>query len=217
MYIPKNRIITNLYSNDRKLVYKATQEVYVGFYYKTFEGKLFTGKTPNDPPNVKLILVEDTETTFTANLPQNEIAYTDAPTIFDSIDTPGYSEAMVIAYAKLNGTDLNQSTRKSTPYQCFPTPTINDYEVGSYTRYFSKKINELSYLELDVELYDNLNSENGDWLWEPYNVFQIQWTLTGTEEKVSLTNSNIVRIQERRMKIKGFGRFLKFDFLKYYK
>tara|TARA_R110002167_G_scaffold208486_2_gene412473 strand:- start:239 stop:892 length:654 start_codon:yes stop_codon:yes gene_type:complete len=217
MYIPKNRILTNQYSNDRKLVYKSTKEFYIGFYYKTFDGKMFTGKTPNDPPNVELIAVEDTETTFKPNLPQNQIAYTDAPTIFDSINTPGYSEDMVIAYSQLQNIDLNQSTRKSLPYQCYPTPTVSDYEIGSYTRFFSKKTNEISYLELDEGIYDKLNSKNGDWLWEPYTVFKIQWTLIGIVEEVSLTNSNIIRIQERRMKITGLGRFLKFNFLKYYK
>ena len=217
MYIPKNRILTNQYSNDRKLVYKSTKEFYIGFYYKTFDGKYFTGKTPNDLPNVELIAVEDTETTFKPNLPQNQIAYTDAPTIFDSINTPGYSEDMVIAYSQLQNIDLNQSTRKSLPYQCYPPPTVSDYEIGSYTRFFSKKTNEISYLELDEGIYDKLNSKNGDWLWEPYTVFKIQWTLIGIVEEVSLTNSNIVRIQERRMKITGLGRFLKFDFLKYYK
>ena len=217
MYIPKNRILTNQYSNDRKLVYKSTKEFYIGFYYKTFDGKMFTGKTPNDPPNVELIAVEDTETTFKPNLPQNQIAYTDAPTIFDSINTPGYSEDMVIAYSQLQNIDLNQSTRKSLPYQCYPPPTVSDYEIGSYTRFFSKKTNEISYLELDEGIYDKLNSKNGDWLWEPYTVFKIQWPLIGIVEEVSLTNSNIVRIQERRMKITGLGRFLKFDFLKYYK
>ena len=95
MYIPKNRILTNQYSNDRKLVYKTSQEVYIGSYYKTFDGKYFTGKTPNDPPNLELLFVEDTENSFTPLLPQNKLAYGEAPTIFDSIDIPGYSENMV--------------------------------------------------------------------------------------------------------------------------
>ena len=217
MYIPKNRILTNQFSNDRKLVYKSTQEVYVGFYYKTFDGKYFTGKTQNDPPNDELVVVEDTFTSYSPTLPQSEIAYTDAPTIFEDINTPGYSEEMVITYARLQNIDLNQSTRKFLPYQCYPTPTVEDYEIGSFIRFFSKKINEISYLELNKDLYSELNSKNGDYLWEPYHVLKIQWTLIGIEEEVKQTNSNIVKIEERRMGITGLGRFLKFNFLKYYK
>jgi lipoyl(octanoyl) transferase len=50
-----------------------------------------------------------------------------------------------------------------------------------------------------------------------YLLINIQWTLTGVESSVRQTNNNIVRLQEKRMKIIGLGRFLKFDFLKYYK
>jgi|TARA_B110000495_G_C23041400_1_gene624900 hypothetical protein len=217
MYIPKNRILTNQYSNDRKLVYKTSQEVYIGSYYKTFDGKYFTGKTPNDPPNLELLFVEDTENSFTPLLPQNKLAYGEAPTIFDSIDTPGYSENMVITYAGLQGINLDDSTRKFLPYQCYPPPTPNDYEIGSFTRYFSMKINTNSFLELDKKLYDKLNSKNGDYLWEPYLLIIIPWTIAGVESSVNLTNSNIVQLQEKRMKIVGLGRFLKFDFLRYYK
>ena len=217
MYIPNSRIITNLYSNDRKLVYKATKEFYIGFYYKTYDGRYYTGKTQNDPPNVELEIVEDTDTSFTPNLPQNEIAYGDFPSIFPDINTPGYDEGMVVDYAKLQKINLNVSTRKSVPYQCYPSPIEDDYKVGSYTRFFSKKINEQFYLELDEDLYDKLDSKDGDWMWEPYLIFKIQWVLTGIEEEVEKTNSSMIQIAERRNKIIGLGRFLKFDFSKYYK
>jgi hypothetical protein len=72
-------------------------------------------------------------------------------------------------------------------------------------------------LELDKKLYDKLNSKNGDYLWEPYLLIIIPWTIAGVESSVNLTNSNIVQLQEKRMKIVGLGRFLKFDFLRYYK
>jgi len=216
MYIPKNRIITNLYSNDNKLVYKANQEFYTGFYYKTFDGKYFTGKTPNDPPNVELELVEDTENTFTPDLPQNELAYTDAPTIFNNIDTPGYNEEMVITYARLQGIDLNKSTRKFLPYQCYPQPTIDDYELGSFIRYFCVKINQPIYFELDKKIYGELKNQSDKYLWEPYIPFSIQWTLAGDRNYVETTNSNIVRLHEKRSKRVGLGKFLKYDFLKFY-
>ncbi len=85
MYIPKSRILTNQYSNDNSLVYKSNKEVYTGFYYKTFEGKYFTGKTQNDPPNEELELVEDINSIPIVEQPQNSIAYSDAPTIFEDL------------------------------------------------------------------------------------------------------------------------------------
>ena len=109
MYIPKNRIVTNQYTNTKELVFKNTQEYYTGFYYKTFDGKFFTGKTPNNPPNDELIKVQDTATTYKPNQLQSEIAYGDFPTIFDDINTPGYSSEMIQDYARLQNINLDDS------------------------------------------------------------------------------------------------------------
>ena len=54
-YIPKNKIITNLYTNIKELAYKDTKEFYVGYYWKSYDGKYFTGKSPNDTPTRELL------------------------------------------------------------------------------------------------------------------------------------------------------------------
>jgi|TARA_R100001224_G_scaffold113501_1_gene99097 hypothetical protein len=216
MYIPKNRILTNQYTSDNKLMVKETQEFYRGYYYKTFEGKYFTGKTPNELPNVELVEVEDVGVTYKPEQIQNEIAFGDFPTIFDEIDTPGYDEGMVVDYARLQGINLLQSTRTIIPTQAYPTPSIDDYELGQFTRYFAIKINQDTYLELNNEVYGKLKKQDAGYLWQPYQCFKIQWTITGIEEEVRNTNNNIVLIQERKMKRQGFGRFLKFNFTKFY-
>jgi len=217
MYIPKSRILTDQYTNDKKLMVKSTKEFYTGFYYKTFEGKYYTGKTPNNPPNDELIKVENTETTYNNTLPQNEIAFTDAPTIFNSLETPGYDEGIVVDYANLQDINLDQSTRKFLPYQSYPQPTVDDYNLGSFIRYFCVKINQPIYLELDKKVYEALFNQNNSYLWEPYKPFSIQWTLTGNKDSVEETNNNIVLLEEKRNKRIGFAKFLKFNFLKFYK
>lgn len=217
MYIPKNKLITNQFSNDKKLVYKSTNQPYTGFYYKTYDGKYYTGKTPNDPPNEELILVEDTEEGFTPNIPQNKIAYTDAPTIFDSLDTPGYSEPMVVEYSLLKGINLSKPSYKSLPYQFFPNPTEDDYKLGVFTRYFCVKINELSYLELNKETFDALTKKDKNWSWESYLPFSILWTIVGDKSYVEQTNYNMVILQEKRMKKTGLRQFLRSNYLKFYK
>ena len=196
---------------------KSTQEIYRGYYYKTFEGSYFSGKTPNDPPNTELIPIEDTATTFEPNTLQNQIAYGDFPTIFDTLNTPGYDQNMVADYAKLQDINLNQSTRTLLPNQYYSTPTIEDYELGSFTRYFCVKVNQPIYLELSKKTYEKLKNEDGEYTWEPYIPFKIQWTLKGIKEEVKRTNNNIVLIQERKNGKIGFGRFLKYKFTKFYK
>jgi len=216
MYIPKNKIITNQYSNDSKLVYKSTGAKYIGFYHKTYNGKYFTGKTPNDKPNDELVLVEDTSTGFTSITKQSKLAYTDAPTIFDDINNPNYSEEMVINYALLKGIDLNKTTYKNLPSQFYPKPTESDYKLGTFTRYFCVKINENSYLELNKETHSNLSQQLPDWNWEPYIIFTLPWTLKGTEKEVYRANFNVVVLQEQRSKRYGLNEFLKNNYLKFW-
>jgi len=56
MYFPKSQIKTNLYTNGGKYILSTTQEDYKGYYYETSNGTRYTGKTPQDGPNILLIL-----------------------------------------------------------------------------------------------------------------------------------------------------------------
>jgi len=217
MYIPKSRILTNQYSNDNSLVYKSNKEVYTGFYYKTFEGKYFTGKTQNDPPNEELELVEDINSIPLVEQPQNSIAYSDAPTIFEDINTPGYSESMVVKYATLQKVDLSKSTLINMPTQEYPSPTEEDYSIGSFTRYFCVKANQPVWLEISSDTFDKLESRSGEWLWQPYKLVTLQWALVGSENYVATTNKNIITLAERRNKVIGLNEFLRGNWLKYYR
>jgi len=51
-YIPKNKIQTNLYTSGGEYAYASNLESYVGYYHKLYNGKFFTGKTPNES-NIK--------------------------------------------------------------------------------------------------------------------------------------------------------------------
>ncbi len=54
MYYPKNQIQTGFYSNN-SLAELATNKPYNGPYFNTSDGKSFSGKEPNDGPNLELI------------------------------------------------------------------------------------------------------------------------------------------------------------------
>ena len=54
MYYPKNQIQTGFYSNGT-LAELATKKPYTGPYFNTSDGKSFSGKEPNDGPNLELI------------------------------------------------------------------------------------------------------------------------------------------------------------------
>lgn len=55
MYIPKNKIKTNLYTEGKQYMFASTRTQYAGYYHKLYNGKVYTGKTPNDN-NVREII-----------------------------------------------------------------------------------------------------------------------------------------------------------------
>ena len=50
MYFPKSQITTDLYTNGKEFIYINSNTEYIGFYFKTSNGKYYTGKNPNDSP-----------------------------------------------------------------------------------------------------------------------------------------------------------------------
>ena len=124
---------------------------------------------------------------------------------------------MVVKYAILNEIDLNKTTYKSVPNSHYPSPGPEDYTIGSFTRYFCVKINQPIWLEINSETFDSLNGRSSSWLWEPYQLVTLQWALVGGENYVANTNKNIILIAEKRNKVVGLIKFLRGNYLKYYK
>lgn len=60
-YIPKNKIQTNLYTIGGEYILISSGQDYIGDYYKLYNGKYFTGKTPNDPATKELIISNKNE------------------------------------------------------------------------------------------------------------------------------------------------------------
>ena len=50
MYIPLNKIQTNLSTNGGEYSNKITKSEYIGFYWKDYKGKVYEGKNPNAHP-----------------------------------------------------------------------------------------------------------------------------------------------------------------------
>lgn len=54
-YYPKNKIKTNLYTSGDEFIIFNTKEKYIGPYHKLYNGKFFTGATPNSLNSLELI------------------------------------------------------------------------------------------------------------------------------------------------------------------
>lgn len=195
MYYPKSHITSNLYSNG-ELVIKDTNTPYTGYYFETLDKKRFTGRFPNDGDNLELIFLDN------SNL---DIPFGDTSTLEETIgeDTRFYPSN--IDYTLLKKIKLNQGlTPSPTPFH--PQPNEQDYQLGEFTRYFTKKTNENKYTETSALFENSL-----------YIGIQLPWLITGDRDEVIRVNQNIVKLREQQLNISGLGDYLKHDYIKYYK
>ena len=99
----------------------------------------------------------------------------------------------------------------------FTQPTERDYQLGEFRRYFCKKRNEFTYLEISQSDYDNLVQQSPTINFKMWAPFDIPWTLIGEEKQVYYINRNIVKLTEKNKKFYGLGKYLQEKYLRYYK
>lgn len=195
-YVPKSRIQSNLYTAGKEYVIESTLEPYIGYYYKTYTGELFTGKNPDNSPNRVLI---PTPTLTQAN--QSQVYIKDG----------GENEV----YKQIKG--IRGNNLRNSPQLFYTQPTKDNYDLGEFQRFFCKKRSEFIYLEISQTDYNNLISNSSIIDYQNWTPFSIPWTLTGDRNKVYNTNRNIVLLEEKNKKFYGFKKYLREDYLRYYK
>jgi hypothetical protein len=204
MYYPKSQITPNLYTNGNEFVLSTTQEVYSGFYYKVSTGKFYTGRNQDDKPNVELLPLITSQTISTPTQENFQSNYITTTSIFDAN----------------NETYLNiksqQPTSKFIPTYLPETPTQQDYQVGEFRRYFCKKTNQIQYIEINQEQFDQLVAQDPQIEFSLYLPFFIDWQLTGDEQQVARVNKNSVDLISFQQKLPNLNQYLRFDYTKYY-
>ena len=223
MYYPKSQIKSNLYTTGDEYIIQSSQSPYVGYYYAISTGQYFTGRTPDDRPNQELIKIVSSQQIGLTQNSLDPLKNISTP-IFNSprsqvVDTivDNNNSNSPLNYAQLKS--INTSTESITlvPFYVSPTPTPQDYQIGEFRRYFCKKGNEILYLEIDKTQYDLLVTKSPSILFSLYEPFNLPWLLTGTQEQVYKVNRNVTILTSQKLLLPQFGRYLKDDYLKYYK
>ena len=196
MYYPKSQIKTDLYTNGGQYALSTSNQDYKGYYYEISNGEKYTGRNPQDGPNILLTeplsINNPTISNTTTQTPTQQIIYT-----------------------------VNESVSISLPNRTIPQfnptiPTDSDKSLGVFSRYFCKKTNELIYLEINKQTYDQLNNKNPNIAWDLYTPQLVLWQIKGDQEQTYLANKNNVSLLEQKQKWYGFSQYFKEDFSKYY-
>ena len=127
MYFPKSQIKTNQITNGDEYQYLNSGIEYIGYYFTTSTGKIYTGKTPDDTPTRELVLINDIY----------DNTKLDADDEGGAWDREANHYSLDAAY--LNSTKLEfLENAPVPPKQCYPTPTEKDYQNGEILRFFDK-------------------------------------------------------------------------------
>jgi hypothetical protein len=216
MYYPKSQISTNLYTNGDEYIFEVSRLPYKGYYHKLSTGEIFSGRTPDDLPTEPLIpsvATGDIEDIGSLRVSVINGLGSDPDPVRIKADEPTWNVGEYLSSQNKN--DLNEET-KFLPTYSYPKVTEDDYDLGSFVRYFAKKANQNLYIEIDKSQYDNLKNKESNWDFPSYQIFTLTWTLEGSSpEEVSNINKSVVATVERQQRITGLLNYFK-DYSQFY-
>lgn len=198
MYFPASQIQTNLYTNGGELIFLESRNDYIGFYWKTSSGKFYTGKTPNETVIEELVKIPQSNN---SNLTSEAFIYSNSDNVSNNNN-----------YQKLNSSFKDPLL---IPVSFNPQPTSDDYDLGEFTRFFTKKSNEIFYIELNEDIYNKLLTHDSAYLWQLYIPFKFQWKLKGIKDDIYFTNKKITEYISSKYNFPMLNKFLKEDYLKF--
>jgi|MDTC01.3.fsa_nt_gb hypothetical protein len=221
MYYPKSQIIEDLYTNGGELKPFNSEKEYKGYYFRTSNGEIFSGKNPNDKPNIPLDIISPGANELSS--PSSEINFTDnktKTTKYTSKESEPLANNYYIvndSYYRSRSIPINRGEAPRKPIQSKPYPTEEDYKNGQFTRYFVKKSNENTFIEINEKEYDLFKSKISKVQYNLYIPIKMSWNLVGDRTKVFNNNKSITSLYETRDKLYGFSLFFKNKFDGYYK
>ena len=200
MYFPSSQIETDLVSNG-DLAYKSNNVLYYGTYFATSGGKYYAN-SPNDTVLIELILPElkPDNREYERNFDVDEFA--DGPDArFESYESEVYS---LLTNAPL----IPPIIDPPTPYVYIPSD--NDKSKGYSIRFFAKKVNKLSYIEISQDTFNKFQDNSPDVAINLYEVQPLIWYLRSPGE-LSLQESNLSNILnfEKKVNWENFSKYLK--------
>ena len=211
-YYPKSQILPNQKTNGKEFVNPTTGEEYKGDYYKLSNGATFTGKNPQDGPNIQIFPLPPTSNNTSYNTPSDPFESEGISPVVAEQDSNFYRTSVNKTYFNSD----NNFTQRKTPKRSKTTPTEKDNKLGIFTRYFCKKNNELKYFEIDKETYNLLSSQNSSIAFDLYSPIQLLWYIKGQKEQIYTLNKRLSESIEKKEKWPGFSQYFKDNFTQFY-
>ena len=184
---------------------------YSGRYYETYDGRAFTGPTPEVGPSEQL---------------QRIPFYPSAPGLTNSNLSNKNQKQLASKTGVFASTPINNRI-PGQPNSYYPKPTEQDYKKGYLIRYFTKKENERGFVtEISQDEYNSIVNGTADYDITIYQTIQILWKITGPLRNTRMSQYNVIAgiidtnerlIESANKTFLGIKEFIGGDYIKFAK
>jgi len=217
-YYPLSQIQTDFFTNGDEYIFINTEELYTGPYYKTSDGKFYSGKIPNQQSR-ELILVNPatlkppTNPNFGIKPSENSINIVGGPT---QTDNPIFDPDGNFLPTSDNSGYIFDGNSRILPTPYYPILTQKQKNNKQFTRYFTKKTNELKYIEIDKITYDALLNKEATIAYDLYEPASLIWKIEGDRTEIFNSNKGAALSVEQQSRWPGFFQYFKDKFTQFY-
>jgi len=174
-YYPSFAIQPNLNTIGDEFLLKG--QPYSGKYYETYDGKAYTGSTPEVGLNEPLERIRN---------------YASAPGLENS-NLSSKSRRDLANKTRVATSTLSNPRIPGQPNSYYPQPIEQDYRKGYIIRYFTKKENERGFVtEISQDEYNSIVNGTADYDITIYQTTTILWKLTGPLNSKRESQYNII-------------------------
>jgi hypothetical protein len=171
-YYPSFKVIKNLNAAKSEFL-NPDGSLYSGKYYLTYDGRAFSGVSPELGPGIPL---------------KRNFISEESTLILNSLRLSTRQKEQLA-----QKTNIKINRIKGKPNSYFPQPNESDYTKGYVIRYFTKKENDKGYIiEISDEEYNSIVNGTADYDIRLYQVTKILWKLTGPLRNTRKSQYNII-------------------------
>ena len=208
MYFPSSQVELNLISNG-ELVYKTNKKPYHGTYFSTSTGKYYVG-SPNETVLIELIPLS-VVAAKSDPLAESDPSFVQNNTVGSEFSSPDarFESFNSEIYSLLTKAPITPPVIESPSFYSY-RPSPDEISIGYSMRFFAKKVDEIIYIEISNDTYNNFIEKSPKVAFNLYEVQPLVWYLTSPGE-LSVDESNLINVLEFEEKVnwKNFSKYLK--------
>ena len=184
---------------------------------KTSDGKFYSEKIPNNFSKEIIPINEINGQPLEDEQSPSEIKNTiSIVNKFSTDSVTTYDNKNNIIYSGNTSNYTSDAQSRIVPSSYYPVLSQEQKDSGQLTRYFTKKTNELRYIETNKKTHDALKGKDSGIAWDLYEPASLTWRIKGDKTKIFNLNKGTVLTKEQQLRWPGFSKYFKDKFTQFY-